>query len=425
MSTLSQVDVDTVRNVFFESDIFGYHDTGLPREVIERPYQYLDGVRNRHGAVALAPDGVLDGIDFAKNFMLNRERPIYVALSFSAVQTVLKNFAIFGQGYDQSFGLLFGRVPPTLDPPEHTAYRALINKAFGRMAVEKMMNEVISPVSDRLIDRIREDGRVDLVPTYSAALPFLAIAKILDLPTDRFPIFATQVRDLMAIGHNPQAGFGAAMMMAEYFKGVVEQRRVSPGEDLISALAVAEIGGEKLTTEEVVSFCKLLTPAGMETTTRTLGNMLVGLLQNREQYERLVRDPSLVSNAVEEGLRWEGPALLMPKLARQDTELEGVRIPAGAYVCAVHGYASHDAGVWDRPHEFDLTRERKPHLAFSGGPHFCAGNQLARREMEIGLASLVKRLPHLALDSSKEAPQILGFAMRSPSHIYADASRTH
>ncbi len=411
-------ELDVVLNATHQADVFGFHDEDLDHEILKDPFSYIEDYQHKLGNVFLTDNGRLGSIDIARMFLLDRAKPIYVALSYDSVQHVLRNADVFHQGYDTSYLHLMGPVPSAINPPEHTAKRSLINRAFGKMAVEAITAELIEPLAVHLSDRIRKQGRADLVTNYTAVLPFVVIAKLMDLPMHLFGQFAEQVRDLMAMGYKPEAGVQAAQDMGKLFSDMYDARVADPQEDLISHLTQAEIEGERLSKDDVVAFCRLLTPAGMETTSRTLANLLVALLTDRRQMDLLRNDMTLVPNAVEEILRWEGPALIMPKITTSATRLEDVDIPKDAYVCVSHGFANRDAKRWDKPHDFDITRERKSNLAFAVGPHTCVGNQLAKKEMEVGLQVLLETIPNLKLDPSKEAPEILGVMMRSPAHVY-------
>lgn len=411
-------DVDLVLGTTFDEDIFGCHDADLSEEVLRDPFDYLEGFRKARGSVFLTEEGRVGEIDVGRMYLLDRSKPVYFVSSYDSVQNVLRAPETFHQGYDTSYLRLMGPVPSSLNPPDHAAKRSLINQAFGRVAVERTSAELIDPLAHDLAQRIAHRGSADLVLEYTAILPFVVVAKLLDLPMDRFGEFALQSRDLMAMGYQPEAGIRASRDMGEMFSAIYEERLSNPGDDLISELAKAEVDGEALTRDDVVAFCRQLTPAGMETTTRSLGNLLVGLLKNEEQFALLKENRDLIPNAVDEGLRWEGPALVMPKISVRATVLDGIEIPQDAYVCVSHGLANRDASRWDDPHAFDIRRPRKPSLVFSAGPHTCLGNQLAKKEMEIGLQAILEAVPDLRLDPNRPPPEILGVMMRSPAHLH-------
>ena len=418
MLKLESGDVDTVLSAPLDSEVFGFHDQDVDPAVLENPFELLELEKARRGSVFLTDGGRIGAIDVGRMYYLDTSRPVFIVLDFDNAQRVLRDGGVFHQGYDTSYLKLMGPVPSALNPPEHTGKRLLINKAFGRMAVDRITTELVTPLADELAERVRRKGSADLVFNYTAILPFVVIAKLMDLPMQLFGQFAQQVRDLMAMGYSPEAGFQAAVDMGALFSEMYEDRIREPKEDLVSHLTQAEIDGQKLTKDDVVAFCRLLTPAGMETTSRTLANLLVALLSDKGQWDLLRDDPDLAANAVEEGLRWEGPALIMPKVATQNVTVGDIDIPKGAYVCVSHGLANRDPSRWDRPNEFDVTREKKNHLAFSVGPHTCVGNQLARKEMIVGLQALISTIPSLKLDPSRELPKIQGVMMRSPAHIY-------
>lgn len=411
-------DVDLVLSTTFDDDIFGCHDADLSEEVLRNPFDYLEGFTKAKGPVFLTEAGRVGEIDVARMYLLDRSKPVYFVSSFDSVQSVLRNPATFHQGYDTSYLQLMGPVPSSLNPPEHTAKRSLINQAFGRVAVERISADLIEPLARDLAHRIARRGCADLILEYTGILPFVVIAKLLDLPMDRFGEFALQSRDLMAMGYQPEAGIKASQDMGDMFSAIYEERLSNPGNDLISELAQAEVDGEALTRDDVVAFCRQLTPAGMETTTRSLGNLLVGLLKDEEQFRLLQENRDLIPNAVDEGLRWEGPALVMPKISIEAAVLDGVEIPKDTYVCVSHGLANRDGSRWDNPHAFDIRRPRKPSLVFSTGPHTCLGNQLAKKEMAIGLEAIFEAVPEMRLDPNRPTPEILGVMMRSPAHLH-------
>ena len=194
-------------------------------------------------------------------------------------------------------------------------------------------------------------------------------------------------------------------------------RRREPRDDLISTLARAEIDGERLSDDEIYSFLRLLLPAGVETTYRSTGNLLFGLLSNPEQLEAVRADRSLIPQAIEEAIRWDAPLLIITRVATRDTELAGVRIPAGSSVMPMLGSANRDETRWDDPDRFDIFREAKPHIGFGHGTHVCLGMHLARLEMRVALELLFDRLPNLRLDPAGDDPHIRGQVFRSPTSL--------
>jgi cytochrome P450 len=206
----------------------------------------------------------------------------------------------------------------------------------------------------------------------------------------------------------------ASEQLRDYFAGVLAQRRAAPADDLMSILATSELDGQRLTDDEIFAFLRLLLPAGAETTYRSSSNLLFGLLTNPDQLDALRADPSLLPQAIEEGLRWEPPLTTIVRTATRDTVVEGVEIPAGAVVITNMGSANHDEKHWQRSEEFDIHRQPRQHLAFAFGPHMCLGMHLARMETKVALERIFDRLPNVRLDPAADAPQITGMTFRAP-----------
>jgi hypothetical protein len=208
--------------------------------------------------------------------------------------------------------------------------------------------------------------------------------------------------------------------MKDYLTEVIEARRRQPGDDMVSDLLRAEVDGKALTNDEVLSFLSLLLPAGMETTTQLLGNSVIHLAQRPEQLEQMRADKAHIPRFIEEVLRYESPTQLSFRLATQDTELAGTKIPAGSLVLGLVGSANRDERVFERPDEFIPGRDKgTQHLSFGYGVHFCLGAQLARMEARLGLEALVSRVRGIRL-RSPEIQWNPGFTMHGPAVLPVD-----
>jgi cytochrome P450 len=182
-----------------------------------------------------------------------------------------------------------------------------------------------------------------------------------------------------------------------YFRDLLEERRRRPGDDLMSLLLRGQAEG-RLTAAEVCAQCILLLSAGPITTMDQLGNTVLALLKNPEQWDRLRDQPGLVRLATEEGLRYDGTAQLLQRITRKDLVLRGRTIRAGELLYLSLGAANRDPEVFPEPDRFDVGRADNRHLAFGAGPHLCLGMTLARRELDVALWRLVRRMPRLRLD---------------------------
>ena len=214
-----------------------------------------------------------------------------------------------------------------------------------------------------------------------------------------------------------ERGLAASEALGAYFADQLAERRAHPGDDLISELAETEVDGERLTDDEIFAFLRLLLPAGIETTYRSFGNLLFGLLTNPEQLAAVAREPELRKMAIEEGLRWEPPIVLIARRCVRDTELAGVPIVAGQGVNVFLASANRDERRFPDADRFDVHRTPAPHLAFGSGPHVCLGMHLARMESLVALDAVLERLPDVHLDPDAPAPRIVGSLFRSPAAL--------
>jgi cytochrome P450 len=298
------------------------------------------------------------------------------------------------------------------DPPDHTRLRGLVVKAFTARRVEDMRPR-IQQVVDQTLDAIIPQGRMDLIEDFAFRLPVTIICDMLGIPEDHREVFYKSSRDggrlLDPVPLTPdevKQGNAGNMMAQMYFQQLFELRRKTPGDDLITQLLQAEEDGSKLTSEELVANIILLFGAGHETTVNLIGNGLLALHRNPDQLALLKSNPALITNAIEEFLRYDSSVQMTGRVALEEIEdLGGKRIPKGDSVLCLLGSANHDPAVYpDRPDRLDITRPNVRPLSFGGGIHFCLGAQLARIEAEVAISTLLRRLPELKLDDA-ENPQ--------------------
>ncbi len=294
-----------------------------------------------------------------------------------------------------------------LDPPDHTRLRRLVSKAFTPTAIEALRARIETQV-DEVLDRAAERGSMELVDELAFPVPFQVISDLLDIPSDR----ADEMREwgqLLTAALEPtttletfDAAEEALGKMGPYLVDVVESRRRNLGSDVLSGLIVAEEEGDRLTTEELLSFVVLLYVAGHETTVNLIGNGMLALLRNPDQLDRWRHDPSLDSNAIDELLRFDGPVQHTARVAMVPMSFgEGaqrVDLEPGTTVLTVLGAANHDPAVFDDPHALRLDRSNaNRHLAFAAGVHYCLGASLARLEATVAISRLIRRFDHIEL----------------------------
>ena len=298
------------------------------------------------------------------------------------------------------------------DAPDHTRLRGLVVKAFTARRVEDMRPR-IQEIVDETLDRIIPQGKMDLIEDYAFRLPVTIICDMLGIPEEHREAFYAGSRDggriLDPVPMSPEEikqGNASNAMAQMYFQQLFELRRKQPGDDLTTQLLQAEEDGHKLSNEELTANIILLFGAGHETTVNLIGNGLLALYRNPDQLALLKANPGLITNAIEEFLRYDSSVQLTGRVALEDIEdLGGKRIPKGESVLCLLGSANHDPAVYpDHPERLDIARSNVKPLSFGGGIHFCLGAQLARIEAEIAISTLLRRLPDLRLDDA-ENPQ--------------------
>lgn len=344
---------------------------------------------------------------------------MFTAYGHDAVTAILRDGETFSStAYESVVGVVMGHSILEMDEPEHRLHRALLSPSFSNKALARWEEDLVRVVVDELIDAFVDDGHAELVRQFTFAFPVQVIARILGLPREEYPSFQRWSIELLSVFTNWDRGIAASKALADYFGGVLDDRRREPRDDLITELSQAEVDGHRLTDDDVFAFLRLLLPAGVETTYRSSGNLLYGLLTHTDQLDALLADRSLMGQAIEEGLRWEPPIISIVRKAARDTEIEGVQIPAGAIVNVCVGAANRDETRYPDPDRFDITRDPKQHMTFGFGPHMCIGMHLARMETRVAINRLLDRLPNLRLDPDHDAPYVQGGAMRSPVGLH-------
>ncbi|MFI0218679.1 cytochrome P450 [Streptomyces lydicus] len=286
------------------------------------------------------------------------------------------------------------------DPPHHTRLRKLVAKEFTARRVEALRPRV-QQITDELLDAMlaAPDGRADLVEALAFPLPMTVICELIGVPAMDREAFRGWSNELVA-PTGDEAAYAATVAMSDYLVGLIEARRKDPGEGLLSDLIrTSDEDGDQLSREELVGTAFLLLVAGHETTVSLLSNGVRALLQHPAQLAALRADFSLLDNAVEEMLRYDGPVETATwRFSSEPVEIGGTLIPAGETILVALASASRDPERYSAADDFDITRDARGHAAFGHGIHFCLGAPLARLEARVALRSLLERCPDLALD---------------------------
>lgn len=356
-------------------------------------------------------------MDYSKTPDSLRPKRSFAAMSFDAVNKAFRNGQVFSSKlYDNTIGLFMGATILAMQGKKHRDHRNLVSAAFKSKNLARWEPTIVRPICNALIDEFIDAGEADLVRQFTFEFPTRVIAKLLGLPEADLPMFHRRAVELISYTVNYERAFEASTALKDYFLEQIEQRKAKPTEDIIGDLVTAEIDGEKLSDEAIYSFLRLLLPAGLETTYRSSGNLLFLLLTHPEQFAAMQADRALISKAIEEGLRFETPLTTVQRFTTEDTELEGVKIPARSVVDVCIGSANRDEHRWERPEEFDIFRPHTPHISFAAGEHTCLGLHLARMETRVALECLLNRATNIKLVVDND-PHIHGQPFRSPTGL--------
>ncbi|MEX0664127.1 MAG: cytochrome P450 [Acidimicrobiia bacterium] len=346
------------------------------------------------------------------------DRPTYMVLRHDDVESVLRDATTFSSSiHHEMMGPVMGEAIVGMDGQEHRDHRDLVAKAFRASALERWGTELIEPSIHALLDGIAPHGRADLVHDITHQFPVQVIAGILGIPVHDYEQFQDWADGITSIAVDPERAAAASDALIDYMLPILEDRRANPREDVVSDLVTAEIDGQRLTDDRILSFIRLLIPAGAETTFRAMGNAFVALLTHPDVLARVTADRTLIPAVIEETLRWETSVTIISRNTTTDTEVAGCPIPAGAALMLMTSSANRDESHYDRSDEWDIDRPPENHLFFGTGRHQCLGMHLARLEMRVGLNAVLDRLPGLRLDPDAPPPAIEGFAFRSPPSI--------
>ena len=336
----------------------------------------------------------------------------YALSRFDDVVTAHRDHATFTSTHGQTYEQLSSGEPAELgsiismDPPEHTRYRALVSRAFTPRSIgnyEVLVREIIGDYLDPLMGR----RQFDILEEFAAPFPVEIISTILGVPPEN----RQQIRlwtDAMLHREegsptSTQAAAEAGMAQGMYLYELVQQKRDNPADDMLTALIEAEVATEdgqltRLDDAEIAGFGTLLAAAGSETVTKLVGNAVVLFHRHPDQWAKVLADPAIIANAVEEILRYWAPSQYQGRFSTVDSEWHGVTIPKGKPVFLITGAANRDPRRYDDPDRFDITRDPGLAVGLGHGLHACLGAALARMESRVAIEEIARRWPAYEVD---------------------------
>jgi len=315
------------------------------------------------------------------------------------------------------------------EPPKHTRLRSLVAKAFNRQKIEGMrpsVERITHKLLDAIDEKVKSGASFDLIADYAEPLPVKIIADLLGFPESDEHLLRPWSQAIVKMYEvNPTLQYQADAKkagheFAEYVRGLAEQRKKTPGQDLISELATVEENGEKLNMQELVATCVLLLNAGHEASVNAFGNGMVAVLERPDQTKLLREKPrELTSTALEEFMRFDAPLHLFERTATADTQIGGVEVKQGQKIAALIGSANRDDSIFSSAESMDVTRDPNPHIGFGAGIHFCLGAPLARLEMSVSLPALWEKYPEMQL--SAKPVRRPTFVLRGYENVFISA----
>jgi len=307
-----------------------------------------------------------------------------------------------------------GRTLQSMSGETHRINRGLVSGSFFPKQVRDLGESLVIPVAKELLDKLESKDEIDLVTEFTRPFPFTVISRMLGLPVDDQDQMLEWAVKLIDYPWDPEGAIKAKNDFSEYLKPLVDERRLNPGDDLISLLTKAQFEGESLDDEEVYSFVRMLFPAGSDTTYMVGGSMFIKVLSDPKLRKLTQMGDQEREGIVQEAIRIYSPTSLLPRICSKDTELGGVSLKAGARMLFGIICANSDPRMFPDPHTFDYTRTTKS-LAFGNGVHFCVGSNLARLELREALRLVFQRYPNMSLTDNN--PEITGAVIRGPRQL--------
>jgi cytochrome P450 len=339
-----------------------------------------------------------------------------MALSFSRTNTeyLLRHHELFSSRVEMHLGNVRPLIPLNVDPPEHSKYRKLLDPLFAPKRMDEQEADITRRVNT-FIDAFVDRGECNFTEEFAELFPSSVFLGLCGLPEDELRMFL-DLRDgilhcekvdpaaLLDFETRRAVQDATGLKIYEYFGGLIDERRAHPTDDIVSRFLAAEVGGDKLTKEDILDILFLFLIAGLDTVSDSLTCFFAYLATHPEHRRQIVDDPAIIPSAVEELLRWESPVPGgVPRVANGDTELpSGVNVPAGTAVVVSYGAANVDPVAFDDPFEVRFDRANNPHIAFGGGVHRCLGSHLARRELRITLREWHRRIPEYRIKEGHE-----------------------
>jgi len=365
----------------------------VPRELV-RDFRFENLPGATVDPVLAAAEAVRGGPDVFYGLGARRNQGAWVVARHDLIREVFQDAETFSSHHNADFAQLIGEDWPLLpleaDPPEHAAWRILLNPIFAPARMKALEVE-IETLARQLVDAAIEKGEAEFVRDFAEVFPVVIFLRLFGLPLEHADQFVAWENDLLH-GASMEARKAGARNIVSYLRQVIDERRKSPAGDLITYIVTAEVDGKALGDDQALGVCFLLYSAGLDTVANMLGFMFKHLAEHPQDQQRLRDHPEQIPNAVEELLR-AYPIVVSGRRVTRDIDFHGVRMKAGDIVTLATMLAGRDAQEFPEPDKIDFDREKVGHITFAAGPHRCVGFHLARRELRIAIEAWLGRVP--------------------------------
>jgi cytochrome P450 len=346
-------------------------------------------------------------------------QPVWLILDHAVLDQAFNDLENFDprDGYNVISAPSMGQTLQTMTGEEHRVNRASVAAPFLPAKVRSYVEGLIEPIAHELMDRIAGRREVEFVQAFTRPYPFTVITRLLGIPVSDEAILLEWAVKLIDFPWDPEGAMQAKHGFDSYMQGILDDRRRNPTEDFVSMLVKAEFEGAKLDDERIMSFFRLLFPAGSDTTYKNAGSLFACVLADPDIRARALRSDKDREAIVAEGLRWQAPTALLPRMATGDTVLGGVPVRKGDWMLFGITAANNDPKVFPEPRRFDPSRDNRALISFGRGVHFCLGMHLARRELETALRVVLERCPDIRLKPGTKVEHI-GGVLRGPRELW-------
>jgi cytochrome P450 len=345
--------------------------------------------------------------------------PVWAILDHAELNQAFNDLEHFdpGDGYRIISAPSMGNTLQTMKGEEHRISRSQVAAPFLPASVRSYVEKMIEPIARELMDRIAGQREVEFVQAFTRPYPFTVITRLLGIPVNDEAMLLEWAVKLIDFPWDPQGALKSKAAFDAYMQGIIDDRRRNPIDDFVSNLVRAEFEGQKLDDERILSLFRLLFPAGSDTTYKNAGSLFACVLADPEIRAQAMHGDKDRAAIATEGLRWQAPTAMLPRMATGDIKLGGAHIKKGDWVLFGITAANRDPKVFPDPNRFDPSRDNRELISFGRGSHFCLGMHLARRELETALRVVFERYPDIRLKPGAEV-EFVGGVLRGPRELW-------